>query len=55
MNTETNNEPIFDSEETNDEAIQLFDDDAKNINDGDKFVAKVRSVEGRKVVELVKI
>ena len=36
------------------EEIKVFGDKAKAINEGDKFIAKVGSVEGRTVVTLVK-
>ncbi|KKM27929.1 hypothetical protein LCGC14_1569860 [marine sediment metagenome] len=33
--------------------IKVFGETAKQINEGDKFIAKVGSVEGRTVVTLV--
>ena len=36
-----------------DREIKVFGDKAKAINEGDEFVAKVGSVEGRTVVTLV--
>jgi hypothetical protein len=37
------------------ESIKVFGEKAKAIEEGDTFRAKVRYVEGRKVVELMKI
>jgi hypothetical protein len=36
------------------EPIKVFGDKAEKISEGDTFRAKVRYVEGRKVVELVR-
>ena len=36
------------------DAIKVFGERAKRINEGDKFVAKIHYVEGRKVAVLVK-
>jgi hypothetical protein len=35
--------------------IKVFGDNAKEISQGDKFIAKVDSVEGRTVVTLVRV
>jgi hypothetical protein len=35
--------------------IKVFGETAKQINEGDRFIAKVYSVEGRKCVKLEKI
>lgn len=34
------------------EIIKVYGDQAKNINDGDEYIAVVSSIEGRKVVSL---